>query len=731
VIHRSRKRHERALKAELSRNLSLFFFESTEINTFLEDIASLGREPSRKALALCVFLSNVSASIVPRVVRHLKDAAAALPADELERWISRAFDLLDKGGVEPASRFLEKTDDESMREFMSPAGLPLEQVVPKLERYLRGVSGMDLGVQPARNLCYTNTSDIFLPEKIAISRGAQADFLLFKLLSSHLWAQIATGTFTSREGGGPSEALTSLTGDFDDKALAVDLFRVLEAERSEEFLKNHLPGLIRDTKHVKRMLLETLSAESGMSEKTAFVNGLFKEFLSGSLKTGVIAEYRKQQSPDPQALKALYDRAASCPGAYRPRGVLLPCGIMPEEVAGFLQRRRSELGRKVEGLVSRLMDMPEREFHVEERRARERPGDREPGEGRKFIVIRGARLEVDEELEEIIRESDAIAGAVVVEGSETGGGGRLSLRSLLEEEEEETARAEAGLPYDEWDFRRSGYRKGWCSLFEHDVHPLQEPFVEHTLSKYGGYVIILRKKFELLRNEVRTLKRQKEGEEIDIDAAVEAMADHRAGLAPREDVFCRLHRDERNIATLFLLDMSGSTKGWINIAEKEALVLMCEALETLRDRYAIYGFSGMTRVRCDFYRIKGFDEQYSSEVKSRISGILPKDYTRMGPAIRHATNILDAVEARTKLMITLSDGKPEDYDAYKGHYGIEDTRMALAEAREKGIHSFCITIDREAHEYLPHMYGDVNYTFIDDVKRLPARITDIYTRITT
>jgi nitric oxide reductase NorD protein len=730
-MYRSRKRHERALKAELSRNLSLFFFESKDINAILEDIDSLGRGPSRKALALCVFLSNVSANIVPRVVGHLREAAAALPPDELERWISQAFDLLDTGGVEPASRFIEKTDDENMRAFISPAGLSLEHVAPRLERYLRGISGLDLGVQPARNACYTNTSDIFLPETIAISRDPRTDFLLFKLLSSHLWAQIATGTFLSGEGGGPSEALEALSRDYDDTTLAIDLFRVLEAARSEEFLRGHLPGLVRDTKHVKLMLLETLSAKGELSEKTAFVNSLFREFLGDCLENEVIVEYRHRERPDPQALKNLYEHASSLPGAYRPRSVLLPCGVMPEEVTGFLRRRRSELRRRVEGLVSRLMDMPEREFPREERRAGERPRDGEREEGGRFIVIRGARVEVDDEIEELIRESDALPGAVVVEGSEAGGGGRLSLRSLLEEEEQEAVQEETGIPYDEWDFKRSGYRKGWCSLFEHDVHPVQEPFVERTLGKYGGYVIILRKKFELLRDDVRTLRRQKEGEEIDIDAAVEALTDHRASLPPREDVFCRLHRDERNIATLFLLDMSGSTKGWINTAEKEALVLMCEALESLRDRYAIYGFSGVTRVRCDFYRIKGFDEQYSSEVKSRIAGILPKDYTRMGPAIRHATNILDAVEARTKLMITLSDGKPEDYDAYKGHHGIEDTRMALGEAGQRGIHSFCITIDREAHEYLPHLYGDVNYTFIDDVKKLPARITDIYTRITT
>ncbi|MEW5746201.1 MAG: VWA domain-containing protein, partial [Nitrospirota bacterium] len=173
------------------------------------------------------------------------------------------------------------------------------------------------------------------------------------------------------------------------------------------------------------------------------------------------------------------------------------------------------------------------------------------------------------------------------------------------------------------------------------------------------------------------------------------------------------------------------TKGWVNEAEKEALVLMCEALEALGDRYAIYGFSGMTRTRCDYYKIKAFEEGYTESVKKRIAGIAPKDYTRMGPPLRHSLTILKSVEARTKLLITLSDGKPEDWDAYKGDYGIEDTRRALIEAKEQGIHSFCITIDKEAHSYLPHLYGETNYIVIDDVRKLPNKITEIYRKLTT
>ncbi|GIS91445.1 MAG: hypothetical protein CM1200mP20_14860 [Pseudomonadota bacterium] len=198
-----------------------------------------------------------------------------------------------------------------------------------------------------------------------------------------------------------------------------------------------------------------------------------------------------------------------------------------------------------------------------------------------------------------------------------------------------------------------------------------------------------------------------------------------------DNLFSRPHRLERDIAVIFMVDVSGSTKGWINEAERESLVLLCEALEVLGDRYAIYGFSGMTRKRCELYRIKRIDEAYSHAVKSRIAGIQPQDYTRMGVIIRHLTHLFRDIDARTRLLITLSDGKPDDYDGYRGEYGIEDTRQALLEAKRAGIYPFCITIDREARDYLPHMYGAVNYTQVDDVRQLPAKVSDIYRRLTT
>jgi nitric oxide reductase NorD protein len=285
--------------------------------------------------------------------------------------------------------------------------------------------------------------------------------------------------------------------------------------------------------------------------------------------------------------------------------------------------------------------------------------------------------------------------------------------------------------YNEWDCKRGHYRKNWCVLRELEVHPQWDDFVADIQHKYSGLIKHLRRTFEVLRGEDRMLKRQTSGDDVDIDALVEAYADTRSGMELSDRLLLKRHKLERDIAVMFMVDMSGSTKGWINDAEREALVLLCEALETLGDRYAIYGFSGITRKRCELYRVKRFDEPYHDLVRSRISGIKPQDYTRMGVIIRHLATLLNQVEAKTRLLVTLSDGKPDDYDGYRGEYGIEDTRQALLEAKRQGIYPFCITIDREGIDYLPHMYGVVNYAVIDDVRKLPLKVSDIYRKLTS
>ena len=286
--------------------------------------------------------------------------------------------------------------------------------------------------------------------------------------------------------------------------------------------------------------------------------------------------------------------------------------------------------------------------------------------------------------------------------------------------------------YDEWDHARRAHRKRWCALRERDIRPDHDSnFVGETLQKYRGQVKTLRRSFEALRDEYRILKKQPDGENLDIDALVEAIADARSGMEMTSRIYRKAHRVERDIAVVFMVDMSGSMKGWLNLAQREALILLAEALQSLDDRYAMYGFSSNTRKRCELYRIKTFDEAYDRDVRARIAAIEPQHFTRMGVTIRHLSRLLEQVSARTKLLITLSDGRPYDYDNYDDEYAIEDTRMALYESRRLGIHPFCITIDEEARDYLPHMYGDTSYTLINDIAKLPYRISETYRNLTS
>lgn len=286
--------------------------------------------------------------------------------------------------------------------------------------------------------------------------------------------------------------------------------------------------------------------------------------------------------------------------------------------------------------------------------------------------------------------------------------------------------------YDEWDYARKSHRKRWCALREREITPdYGSDFVAATLQKYRGQVKTLRRSFEALRDEYRILKKQPDGENLDIDALVEAIADARSGMEMTSRIYRKAHRVERDIAVVFMVDMSGSMKDWLNLVQREALILLAEALQTLDDRYAIYGFSSNTRKRCELYRIKAFDEAYDLDVRARIAAIEPHHFTRMGVTIRHLSRMLEQVDARSKLLITLSDGRPYDYDNYSDDYAVEDTRMALYEARQLGIHPFCITIDEEARDYLPHMYGDTSYILINDAAKLPYRISETYRNLTS
>lgn len=295
--------------------------------------------------------------------------------------------------------------------------------------------------------------------------------------------------------------------------------------------------------------------------------------------------------------------------------------------------------------------------------------------------------------------------------------------------------------YPEWDHHIEDYKDHWCQVVEEGLPEGSRTFADDALSTHGALVKSLRRQFQhIRREEFQKLRRQMDGDEIDVEAAVEALIDRKGRRPPSDRVYIQRHKQVRDVAVAFLVDMSSSTQQVVQASgrtildvEKESLLLMAEALDSLGDAYAIYGFSGYGRGRVSFYVAKDFEESSSSAVKSRISGMSGRLENRDGAAIRHAVHKLQAWPAKVRLLILLSDGRPLDCGCrqYFERYAQEDTRMALLEARHAQVHPFCITVDRQAQRYLSRMYGQVHYTIIDQVSALPYRLPNIYRRLTT
>lgn len=297
--------------------------------------------------------------------------------------------------------------------------------------------------------------------------------------------------------------------------------------------------------------------------------------------------------------------------------------------------------------------------------------------------------------------------------------------------------------YDEWDAVINDYKADWCTVNEIEPFGMSSDYYKDASEQYRHEIALIKHIFNRMKPETfRRMKEQTDGTEIDIDAFIDALIQKKCGINPDDRLYIRWDKHERDVATLFLIDVSYSThkivgyeeKSIVDV-EKESLIIMIQALESIGDKYAIYAFSGQTRDDVEYFVIKEFHEELSDNVARRISVLEPVSNTRLGPAIRHSIRKLDKVDARTKIIILLSDGEPFDTSrgesAYKERIAEEDTRIAIREGSDKGIHFFCITVDPDPGKYLDNIFSDAGYTIIDDASSLPERLPMLYKRITT
>ena len=290
-----------------------------------------------------------------------------------------------------------------------------------------------------------------------------------------------------------------------------------------------------------------------------------------------------------------------------------------------------------------------------------------------------------------------------------------------------------GIALPEWDYRKGRLLEDHVRLIEMSPRGATPAALPSHLTRTARR---LHQQFEALRPARRWVKAQADGTEIDLDAAVRATTDRACGTQALDNVFQSLERRERDLACLVLADLSLSTDAWVSSEARvidvvrESLLLFGTALSATGDRFALCGFSSVRRNNVRFSRLKDFGAPFGAAERGRVLAIKPGYYTRLGAAIRHGSHLLERQTASRRLLLILSDGKPNDLDLYEGRYGIEDTRSAVVEAKQRGLRPFCVTIDREGPSYLPHVFGAGGFAIIRRPQELPQRLLQLYAAMT-
>nr|MCH9639194.1 VWA domain-containing protein [Betaproteobacteria bacterium] len=286
--------------------------------------------------------------------------------------------------------------------------------------------------------------------------------------------------------------------------------------------------------------------------------------------------------------------------------------------------------------------------------------------------------------------------------------------------------------YPEWDYRRNYYHDDHCRVISHIAAEEGEQWEPDLLARRRLRQI--RRQFEALRPKREILRRQLDGTEPDMDALVRAHCDFTASGNGSDQVYITARQQARDLAVAILVDVSLSTDSWIDNhrvldVEKEALTALAAGLDTCGDAFAIYTFTSRKRQYVRVSTVKDFASPFNSQVLRRIAALRPGYYTRMGTALRHTHKQLAQRPERYRLLLLLSDGKPNDLDHYEGRYGIEDTRQAIMEARQSGLTVFGITVDRKAKDYFPYLFGRSNHAIVGRLDRLTQVLPILYQQL--
>ncbi len=695
------------------------------------------------------------------------------PADFIT-WVDAGLSLLSQNPERGKAYFSgrSKTGQDTTERLIG--GISLKTIGRTLTLYAAGLSGRSVTIKPTTDLPAdlretigdfptTDGRTIYLPDRIRLFPNDADNFRLYKMTTLHEAGHLEFGTYEpnlkamqdgieavgAEYGRSPLSASSLQTAAdyfrlFPNPSWARSLWTILEDARVDFQLRAEYPGVRRDMDQIVALDLQSRPPLEGLPPRAAIHEALLQlsitdtteaplelaETISGAYD--LLLEVKKTSATSTDSLRVLSRLYRFLEEQLRRfpivRGEADPLGMKEKSPGDSTEPASSPDQRGTTPSPSTLSYRGV--MHPEW--VRSRPEDQtipiDPFHLDTGPPPSAPRSESRDKILQDGRTETATKENVPDTGSKTASTRPVDLEASVN----------PVFFYDEWDEEAQEYRPKWCRLYEHRMRPESSLIVQQTLSSYGPVLRLLRRHFKGLRPEAfRKIKRQRVGDDLDLDAVIEARTELRSGRTPQDTLYIRNEKRLRDVAVAFLIDMSGSTSQQIPSArrrvievEQEALILMAEALQAVGDTFAIYGFSGDSRDRVDFYIIKDFSDALNARIHERIGAMKSLNQNRDGAAIRHASAKLEQQSSKTRLLILLSDGKPLDTD-YAGAHSLQDTKMALKEARRRGIHPYCITIDKEASRYVTEMYGEVSHTIIDQVATLPDKLPRIYRRLTT
>lgn len=765
--------------------------------------AVLRQVPADRLATAMGQVENLAAKL-PRAaasaLRSLPRLCEAADDRRLEQWFATGLEIAAATPDAAGAYFaLESRTSVNLLHRGSVAAA-LDQSQGLLRKYIQMLTAAPAGIRAMDRTClrpdieeFPEEREVALPSRIEWLPSHEENLRLYRLIAAHLAGRRNFGTYA------PNDALPAdpadppgrqlyryLTAD-DRSPLVEDLFTLAEGIRVHSAMGREYRGVAGEAGWVAEVLLPRWSAAPGPTRGRrldtllllALVDGdtpHWPNWLDRSAGEALLAILRPLRSPFANVVDSL--RAA-------------------ESLAAELERANANLGADLGEADGSFYDTSAGEMIYYDLYDDDEALPAPPSEPATAGIDRAAapreprQLELDlaDEVaddaggaplspEELQRLLDAGADLRIRQGS--GGGEQdglglyiTDLIGKLPSEQLDELRELIGNPddnrqrtprrwlerrshgtcywYDEWDYQIGDYRTHWCQLYEIGLDGDSGEFFQAALVEHADLLPEVRRQFQRIRPEMyRTVRGLEDGEDFDLNAAVNSRIDVRAGVAPSNRLYVARKREERDVAVLFLVDMSASTdepladdaagsrrgarapRRIIDVT-KETLAIMAQALEEIGDAFAIYGFSGHGREQVEVYRVKSFAESLTPSVKARLGAIEPRRSTRMGTALRHAVDRFASVSARSKHLILLSDGFPQDFDYGQDRrsnvYGIRDTAAALREAEAAGVTPFCITVDKAGHDYLREMCDESRYMVIDDITALPRELPKIYQRV--